>query len=100
MTPNDLMLREALIADHDDILNITKDEKLYYGRDYLPHFLQKWLEQGVIKQSNRRNLVFLLENKIFGFISLYFQNGGSVMVIFAKGITKDLRGRGFWRKVS
>ena len=33
MTPNDLILREALVTDHDDILNITKDEKLYYGRD-------------------------------------------------------------------
>ena len=73
MTPNDLILREALITDHDDILNITKDEKLYYGRDYLPYYLKEWLEQGIDKQSNRRNLVFLLDNKIVGFISLYFQ---------------------------
>ena len=100
MTPNDLMLREALIADHDDILNITKNEKLYDGRDYLPHYLQNWLEQGVDKQSNRRNLVFLLENKIVGFISLYFQNGGSVVAIFGKRITKDLRGRGFGERLA
>ena len=100
MTPNDLMFREALIADHDDILNITKNEKLYYGRDYLPHILKEWLEQGVDKQSNRRNLVFLLENQIIGFRSLYFQNGGTVVVFYARRITKDIRGRGFGRKLS
>ena len=90
MTPNDLILREALVTDHDDILNITIDENLYYGRDYLPYYLRDWLEQGIGKLSNRRNLVFLLDNQIVGFISLYFQNGGTVVVIFAKRIIKDL----------
>ena len=100
MTPNDLISREALVTDRDDILNITKDENLYHGRDYLPHYLKEWLEQGIDKQSNRRNLVFLLDNKIVGFISLYFQNGGTVVAIFAKRITKDLRGKGFGKKLA
>ena len=100
MTAINLVSREALVTDHDDILNITKDEKLYGGRDYLPHCLRKWLEQGIDKKSNRRNLVFLLDNQIVGFISLYFQNGGKVVETSAKRITTGLRGKGFGRKIS
>ena len=100
MTPNDLISREALVTDHDDILNITKDENLYHGRDYLPHYLKEWLEQGIDKQSNRRNLVFSLDNKLVGFRSLYFQNGGAVVVFYARRIIKDIRGKGFGRKLS
>ena len=100
MTPNDLTLREALVTDHDDILNITKDENLYYGRDYLPHYLKDWLEQGIDRQSNRRNLVFLLDNKIVGFRSLYFQNGGTVVVFYGRRISRNIRGKGFGRKLA
>ena len=101
VTPNDLVYREALVTDHDDILNITKDENLYDGRDCLPDVLQYWLEEGIDKMSNRRNLVFLLHNnQIVGFMSLYFQNGATVVAFFAKRITKDIRGMGFGRKLS
>ena len=101
MIPNDLVYREALVTDHDDVLNITKDENLYDGRDYLPHVLREWLEEGIGKMSNRRNLVFLLHNnQIVGFRSLYFQNGGTVVAFFARRITKDIRGMGFGRKLS
>ena len=46
-----------------------------------------------------KNFFFLLDNKIVGFISLYFQNGGTVVAIFAKRISKDLRGKGFGKKL-
>ena len=75
VTPNNMIIREALVSDHDDILNIiTKDENLYDGRDYLPYLLQDWLEDGSDQNSNRRNLVFLLkgDNQIVGFRSIYF----------------------------
>ena len=101
MTPNDLVYREALVTDRDAILNITKDENLYDGKDYLPHYLREWLEEGIDKMSNRRNLVFLLHNnQIVGYESLYFQNGGTVVAFFAKRIIKDIRGMGFGRKLS
>ena len=57
-TPSDMIIREAVLNDHDDILKITKDENLYDGRDYLPYCLQDWLEDGIDQNSNRRNLVF------------------------------------------
>ena len=46
-TPSDMIIREAVLNDHDDILKITKDENLYDGRDYLPYCLQDWLEDGI-----------------------------------------------------
>ena len=52
LTPNDLVYREALVTDHDAILNITKDESLYDGKDYLPYYLREWLEEGIDKMSN------------------------------------------------
>ena len=63
MTPNDLILREAIITDYDDILNITKDEKLYGGRDYLPHCLRKWLEQELTKSQTDAILFSCLTTK-------------------------------------
>ena len=102
VTPNDMIIREALVSDHDDILNIiTKDENLYDGRDYLPYLLQDWLEDGSDQNSNRRNLVFLLkdDNQIVGFRSIYFQSGGTVAAFFARRIRKDLRGKGLGRRL-
>ena len=81
-------------------MNITKDEKLYGGRDYLPHWLRTWLEQGIDKQSNRCNVVFLLENQIVGYRMLFLQNGGTVVVFNARRIPKNIRGKGFGRKIS
>ena len=101
MIPNDLIYREALVTDHDYILNITKNENLYDGKDYLPHYLREWLEEGIDEMSNRRNLVFLLgNNQIVGYRSLYFQNGRTVVAFFARRIIKDIRGMGFGRKLS
>ena len=40
VTPHDMIIRQALLSNHDDILKITKDENLYDGRDYLPSLLQ------------------------------------------------------------
>ena len=101
-TPSDMIIREAVLNDHDDILKITKDENLYDGRDYLPYCLQDWLEDGIDQNSNRRNLVFLLtgENQIIGFRSIYLQNGGRVVACFARRIYKDMRGKGFGRRLS
>ena len=101
-TPNDLMMREALIDDHDAILNITKGEILFGGRDYIPNVLQEWLQDGFKRNSNRRNFVFLLkgENQIVGFRSIYFQNGGTAVAFFGRRIYKNMRGKGFGRRLS
>ena len=101
ITSKDLIMREALLSDHDEILSITKDENLYMGRDYLPHLLQEWLKDGSDQNSNRRNLVFLLkgDNQIVGFRSIYFQSGGTVAAFFARRIRKDLRGKGLGRRL-
>lgn len=102
MTPEDLTLREALDTDHDAILNITKGEDFYNGKDYLPDVLAEWLKEGMDKTSNRRNLVFLLPadsscsnqgNEVVGFITLYLQNGGTVVAYSARRIIKRIRGK-------
>ena len=103
ITPDDMIMREAVLGDHDEILSITQDENLYGGRDYLPHVLQDWLEDGIQQNSNRRNLVFLLKsnnNQIVGFRSIYLQNGRSVASFFARRIRKDIRGKGLGRRLS
>ena len=101
ITPNDMIMREAVLGDHDEILNITKDENLYDGRDYLPYNLQDWLKDGIEQNSNRRNLVFLLKggSQIVGFRSIYLQNGGTVVFFCARRIHKDMRGKGFGKRI-
>ena len=40
------------------------------------------------------------ENQIIGFRSIYLQNGGTVVACFARRIYKDIRGKGFGRRLS
>ena len=47
--------------------------------------------------SNRKNVVFLHGNKIIGFESFYFQNGGKTAARFAYRLRKELRGQGLSR---
>jgi len=93
--PDNLLLKQAKLKDHDAILAITEKENLYGGLDYLPFALKAWLREGEEPESYRRNLAFVLDGKIVGFISLYFQNSWKVCVKFAFRISKSLRGKGF-----
>ena len=75
-------------------------ENLYGGLDYLPFALKAWLKEGEEPESYRRNLAFVLDGKIVGFISLYFQNSWKVCVKFAFRISKTIRGKGFGIKIT
>eukprot|EP00091_Calanus_sinicus_P025651 TRINITY_DN9900_c0_g1_i1.p1 TRINITY_DN9900_c0_g1~~TRINITY_DN9900_c0_g1_i1.p1 ORF type:complete len:186 (-),score=42.38 TRINITY_DN9900_c0_g1_i1:533-1090(-) len=97
---HDLVLSLARLHDHDGILDITKGEDLYGGLDYLPFALKPWLHEGEGEQSNRRNLVFTIHEKIVGFMSIYFQNGGKDCVKFAFRVTKIIRGKGFGKQIT
>ena len=97
---NDLVLSLARLHDHDGILEITKGEDLWGGLDYLPFALKPWLQEGEDEQSNRRNLVFTIHEKIVGFMSIYFQNGGKDCVKFAFRVSKIIRGKGFGKQIT
>ena len=99
-SPEDLILRLANLEDHDGILNITRDEQLYDGMDYLPHALKNWLKEAEVKKSLRRNFVFLLAGEIVGFVSIYFQNEGKVVAKFAFRVCKGIRGKGYGKKIT
>ena len=88
----DLVLSLARLQDHDGILDITKGEDLWGGLDYLPFALKPWLQEGEDEQSNRKNLVFSIDEKIVGFMSIYFQNGGKTGVKFAFRVSKIICG--------
>ena len=42
-SPEKLGIRLAQLQDHSGILNITRDEDLLSGMDYLPFALKNWL---------------------------------------------------------
>ena len=99
-SPEDLILRLANLEDHNGILNITRDEQLYDGMDYLPHALKNWLKEAEVEKSFRRNFVFLLAGEIVGFVSIYFQNEGKVVAKFAFRVCKGIRGKGYGKKIT
>jgi len=96
----DLVMSLARLHDHDDILDITKGEELWGGLDYLPFALKPWLKEGEDEKSNRRNLVFTIHEKMVGFMSIYFQNGGKVCVKFAFRVSRIIRGKGFGKQIT
>ena len=95
-----LVLKEAKSEDYEAIIAITAEENLFGGLDYLPAKLQGWLNEGEDKVSCRHNLVFILKQKVVGFISLYFHNGGKTCVKFAFRISKMIRGQGYGKILS
>ena len=99
-SPEKLVIRLAQLQDHNGILNITRDEDLLSGMDYLPFALKNWLTEGEDEKSNRENFVFTLNGNIVGFRSIYFQNAGKVGVKFAFRISKDIRGKGYGRQLT
>jgi len=96
----DLVSKHAKLYDHDGILDITKGEDLYGGLDYLPFALEAWLREGENEESNRRNLIFTLNETIVGFMSLYFQNSGKVCAKFGFRVSKKIRGKGFGKQIT
>ena len=96
----DLLSRHAKLDDHDGILDITKGEDLYGGLDNLPFALEAWLREGETEESNRRNLIFTLNETIVGFMSLYFQNSGKVCAKFGFRVSKIIRGKGFGKQIT
>ena len=98
--PENLLIRHPQLDDYDGILNITREEDLYSGMDYLPYALKNWLKEGEDETSNRVNFVFTLFGRIVGFMSIYFQNAGKVGVKFAFRVTKDIRGKGYGRQIN
>ena len=69
-----VILSVANLKDHDEIISLTSEDKEFYGgMDYLPHALSNWLVEGSVPDSGRNNLIFLLDQKIIGFMSIYFQ---------------------------
>ena len=98
--PENLLIRQPQLDDYDGILNITIDEDLWGGMDYLPFALKSWLKEGEDKKSNRENFVFTLFGRIVGFMSIYFLNAGKVGAKFAFRVSKDIRGKGYGRQVN
>ena len=79
----------ANLSDHEEILSLTsKDKDFYGGMDYLPHALYNWLVEGSDPGSRRKNLIFLLDQKIIGFMSIYFQKKWTSCVKFAFRISR------------
>ena len=99
-SPEQLVIRQGQLEDHDGILNITSQEELYRGMDYLPFALKSWLKEGADEKSNRENYVFTLIGNIVGFVSIYFQNAGKVAVKFAFRVSKHIRGKGYGRQIT
>lgn len=93
-----LLVRKAELEDYQSILDITKGEFLWQGLDYLPIALQNWLKEAS-QESNRKNIVFTLNGAVVGFESMHFQNGGEVVSRFGFRTRKDMRGKGFGRKM-
>jgi len=98
-SPEAMECRPANIQDQKAILAITEGEELWDGLDYLPYALGPWLEEANDRTSARRNYVFLLDQRIMGFASVYIQGGGSVASIFAYRVCKNLRGKGYGKQV-
>jgi len=90
----------ANLSDHEEILSLTsKDKDFYGGMDYLPHALYNWLVEGSDPGSRRKNLIFLLDQKIIGFMSIYFQKKWTSCVKFAFRISREFRGKGYGQKI-
>ena len=60
--------------DAESILNLTKDEDLYSGMDYLAFVLNNWISESSSPGSLRENFVLMEGKKLIGFTSVYFQN--------------------------
>ena len=85
--------------DAESILNLTKDEDLYSGMDYLAFVLNNWISESSSPGSLRENFVLMEGKKLIGFTSVYFQNEGNTAVKFAVRIAKELRGKGYGKKL-
>ena len=85
--------------DRDSILSLTKDDGLHPGTDYLPFVLNNWLSESSSPGSLRENYVLLSGTDVIGFTSLYFQNDRNTAVKFAVRILKELRGKGYGKKL-
>ena len=89
MNKMSVTLSVAHLSDHEEILSLTsKDKEFYGGMDYLPHALYNWLVEGSDPGSRRKNLIFLLDQKIIGFMSIYFQKKWTSCVKFAFRISR------------
>ena len=85
--------------DAESILNLTKDEDLYSGMDYLAFVLNNWISESSSPGSLRENFVLMEGKKLIGFTSVYFQNERNTAVKFAVRIAKELRGKGYGKKL-
>ena len=72
-------------------INKTEENLVNISKDWY-QFIFVWKDG-----SNRKNVVFLHGNKIIGFESFYFQNGGKTAARFAYRLRKELRGQGLSR---
>ena len=96
----DIVVEKATIDDHDSILDITKDEVLWGGTDYLPHCLNNWLTEANTPASNRENFKVTVSDRVIGFTSVYYINNRSVGLKFAFRVSSSVRGQGYGREIS
>lgn len=94
-----IFVRKATVEDLDNILDITRNEFLWNGLDYLPFALKNWLEESNQVGTNRENIVFLLDDLVVGFESFYFQDGGNIAARFSFRVKQELRGKGLGREM-
>ena len=83
-----LLLEVAKPDQHDSILALTKNELLYGGMDYLPYTLSNWLREAEAQETRRNNFVFLLDDEIVGFMSVYFLKNWTSCIKFAFRVSK------------
>ena len=83
-----VLLEEARLDQHDSILALTRGELLYGGMDYLPYALRSWLREAEVKEARRKNFVFLLDDEIVGFMSVYFLKNWTSYIKFAFRVSK------------
>ena len=95
----DILLRKATLEDEEGILQITREENLWDGMDYLPFALNKWLREAEEAASNRENYVLVLADKIVGFRSVHFMRARTSCAMFAMRVSREIRGKGYGKAI-
>ena len=85
---NHLIIEEATLDHHKAILELTENETLYGGMDYLPSTLKNWLREAEPPEARRKNFVFLLKDEIVGFVSVFFLKNWTTCIKFAFRVSK------------
>ena len=92
-----LHLAKATRDHYQPILDIS--EGVYDGLDYFTGVYYKWITQEEVDPMKRRNIVLLdADDRVIGFQSYMFQDGGKRVLVQALRIDPSLKGMGVGKK--